>query len=158
MLPIHRGNNIMPISSTPRFTLPLLNAAQAHKEITHNEALLLADALLLPAVQSLALNTPPPAPQAGRCWIIGAAPNGAWAEFAHHMAVFTEGGWRFIAPVTGMQVWITPENLFARYANMQWVLPGTAIAPVGGTTADSEARSAIAAIIVLLQQAGLCAP
>ncbi len=145
----------MPASTTPRFALPLLSTAQAHKEITHNEALQLADAILCLAVMSLPGNTPPVSPLPGQCWIIGASPTGAWTGFAKHIAVFGEGGWRFIAPVAGMAAWIMSENLYARYMNLGWSTPAMIALPTGGAVIDSEARNAIAAIVQQLQAHGL---
>ncbi len=64
---------------TPRFSLPLLATAQAQKELTHNEALLLIDALLHGTVEGGPVSDPPPAPAAGQCWLVGASPTGEWA-------------------------------------------------------------------------------
>jgi Protein of unknown function (DUF2793) len=143
-------------STTPRLALPLLHPAQAHKETTHNEALLLADALILPIAQSLPLNTPPASPLAGQCWMLGAAPTGAWVGKSHQIALYSEGGWRFIAPFPGMTIWVATEALLARYSGTAWVIPGAIAAPNGGTTIDVEARGAIVAILATLQNAGLC--
>lgn len=65
--------------ATPRFALPLLAVAQAQKEAMHNEALTLIDALLHATVEDGPLAAPPGAPMEGQCWIVGAAPTGAWA-------------------------------------------------------------------------------
>lgn len=55
---------------------PLLAAGQAQKEITHNEALTLADALISGAVEAGPLNAPPSAPTPGQMWIVGDNPSG----------------------------------------------------------------------------------
>ena len=65
-----------------RFGLPFLAAGQAQKELTHNEALALIDAVLCPAVESAGLETPPGSPSVGQCWIAGVSPTGAWADAA----------------------------------------------------------------------------
>ena len=69
------------MNATARFALPLLHAGQAQKELFHNEALVLADGLLQPCVEALGLDTPPPSPAPGQCWIVGDSPTGAWAGF-----------------------------------------------------------------------------
>ena len=64
--------------ATTRHGLPLLQAGQAQKEVTHNEALVLLDLLAHPAVEGV-LATPPAAPTPGQGWIIGAGATGAWS-------------------------------------------------------------------------------
>src|SRR3546814_15984185 len=63
---------------TPRFALPLLAVAQAQKEVTHNEALTLLDALVHAAIEAGPLATPPASPAVGPCWIVDADATGAW--------------------------------------------------------------------------------
>src|SRR3546814_15958049 len=86
----------MPI--TPRFSLPLLAVAQAQKEVTHNEALTLLDALVHAAIEAGPLATPPANPALGQCWIVDAAATGVWSGAENAIAIWTAGGWRFAAP------------------------------------------------------------
>jgi hypothetical protein len=160
-----------------RLRLPLLAAGQAQKEITHNEALALIDAGISAAVEAMEVDTPPAAPQTGQCWIVGPAPSGAWAGNAETVAIRTEGGWRFLPPVTGMQAWVKDQQLWAVREAAGWVAgavraqklmvggqqvvgarePAVA-APSGGGTIDAEARAAIALLIERLAAHGLIEP
>src|SRR3546814_7014737 len=92
------------LPTTARFQLPLLAAAQAQKEVTHNEALTLLDALVQPVVEAGPQNSPPLAPAVGQCWLVGAAPTAEWSEAAGTIAPWTAGGWRFAAPFAGMRL------------------------------------------------------
>lgn len=92
------------MDGTARWALPLLFAGQAQKEITHNEALVLVDALLHGRVESADLDNPPGAPAIGQCWIVAGGASGDWAGHAGAVALWTDGGWRFIAPRTGLSV------------------------------------------------------
>lgn len=164
----------MPNDATPRLGLPFLAAGQAQKELAHNEALALADAAICPAVQAVGVNTPPPALVAGQCWIVGAAPTGAWAGQAQTLAVWTAGGWRFVPAIDGLQVWVLPDRVWAVRDAGQWrvgelrcnrlIVGGQAVvgarqgavaAPTGGTVIDAEARAAIGAVIARLSAHGL---
>jgi hypothetical protein len=90
---------------TARHRLPLLAVSQAQKEITHNEALTLIDALLHPVVEA-ELTEPPVPTEAdnGKCWLIGTAPTGMWQGKAAQIAIWIGGGWRYFAPAVGMRL------------------------------------------------------
>jgi len=161
-------------SVSDRLKLPLLAAAQAQKEVTHNEALALADIAVQAVVQSVAPAAVPVAPVPGQCWIVGPAPNGVWAGQAGRIAAFTSGGWRFLVPFEGMQAWSVADNVHVRRDASGWVVgvvTATSVsvgglqvvgarrprvpAPAGGATVDAQARSAIAALISGLEAHGL---
>ena len=141
--------------ATPRFALPLLAMAQAQKEVTHNEALTLLDALLHAAVEDGPLNVPPDGPSEGKCWLVGAAPGGVWAGEAGAIAIWTAGGWRFAAPRAGIRAVRLTDGAWLRYDGGGWIEPATIAGPAGGATVDSEARSAIIALILHLGAQGL---
>lgn len=136
-----------------RWNLPLLAAGQMQKEVTHNEALALVDALIAPVVITSGVNDPPTAPVAGQCWLVGAAPTGAWSGAALYLACWTSGGWRLIAPRSGMTVRKEAGSML-RYDGAQWLGPAQVAGPVGGSVVDAEARAAIVALIAALQAHG----
>jgi hypothetical protein len=47
-----------------------LQAGQAQKELTHNEALALIDMLLHAQVESMTVATPPGGAVVGQCWVV----------------------------------------------------------------------------------------
>jgi hypothetical protein len=129
------------------------------------------------AVEVLPLATPPASPALGACYIVAASPTGAWAGKAQYLAAFTSGGWRFIAPVEGMAAYVKASATWAAYRQGAWeigVVRGSSLmlggqqvvgsraaaiaAPSGGTTVDSQARTAIGLILAALHQHGLIDP
>ena len=141
--------------TTPRFALPLLGVAQAQKEVTHNEALTLLDALVHPVVEAGPLASPPAGPADGQCWIVGAASTGAWAGQENAIAIRTGGGWRFALPREGMLVTRLTDGVRLRFDGTIWAGPGTIAPPSGGSTIDSQARSALSTLILHLAAQGL---
>ena len=159
---------------TPRLKLPFIVPGQAQKELFHNEALTLIDAAVHAAVEASPLVQPPASPQEGQCWITAAGAGGAWAGKDHQLAMWSESGWRFVAPVAGMSVWNKAAGYQIRWRGDGWddgQIDGSAVriageqvvgerqpavpSPSGGTTIDEQARSAIDAIIVALMSHGL---
>lgn len=162
--------------TTARFALPLLQAGQAQKEIDHNEALARIDAALHPLVIAAEAVTPPTSPVDGQAWLLGAAPTDAWAGQAHALAEWTDGGWRFVAPTTGMAVWSLAVGRYLRWDGAAWrdgelaatvlrvdgvqVIGAQAAAipdPSGGGVIDGQARSALAALLAAARAHGLIA-
>lgn len=162
------------MGATPRLSLPFLNAGQAQKEFIHNEALQVLDVLIAGAVEEEPRAAPPTSPSLGAAYLVGAAPTGAWAGKSQSVAAFTSGGWRFIAPVEGMTVYVKADGRWANYRLGAWemgVLRGSSLnidgqqvvggragaigSPAGGSTVDSEARAAIAEILSAMRTHGL---
>jgi hypothetical protein len=136
-----------------RFALPLLAAAQAQKEITHNEALALIDGIVHPVIESAGENAPPAAAAVGQAWIVAAGASGEWAGHDDDIALMTDGGWRFVTPVAGMQAWLAGAR--AIFVDGAWTTPPAYGAPAGGAVIDAEARNALSTLAVALAMAGL---
>lgn len=143
------------VPSTARLALPLLAMAQAQKEVTHNEALTLLDLLVQPVVEAGPLAAPPPSPGAGQGWIVGVGATGDWSGREGALALWTAGGWRFVAPSAGMRTLRLSDESWLRFDGGGWIEPATVASPAGGATIDSEARAAIAALILALVGHGL---
>lgn len=158
---------------TPRLALPLLQPGQAQKEMYHNEALARLDLTVQAAVFAVGTNIPPESPEPGDAWILGGAPTGEWAGRAHAIAGWTEAGWRFVAAAEGMAAWMLESGGFALFYDGGWhqgeahgrlIVEGEQVVgaraeaiedPDGGTLIDTEARSAISAILAALREHGL---
>ena len=160
--------------ATPRFALPFILPGQAQKELFHNEALVVVDAVLQAAVEEGPRAAPPDSPAAGQCWIVASGGSGAWDGHDGALAVWIDGGWRFIAPAVGMSVWDKAGGVPRRYDGSAWsggrvACAGLSVAgkdvvgerlpavpsPSGGTIIDVEARAAVDAVIAALKSHGL---
>src|SRR5207237_9871608 len=98
------------MTNTPRLALPAIEAAQAQKHVTHNEALTLIDALTQLAVESRTLTAPPGTPADGSCYIPAPAATGAWSRWGGQIALFSGGGWVRISPLSGRTARAEPER------------------------------------------------
>lgn len=139
-----------------------------------NESLQALDSLTAAAVEEPPRNDPPETPSVGTCFLIGTSPTGDWTGYPAALATYSAGGWRFAAPIEGMEAWVRSESVFAIYTQGTWEI-GTVFGsrvligdtqvigpqaspisdPSGGTVTDSEARAAISSILAALRQHGL---
>jgi len=164
------------MDDTARFALPQLAPGQAQKEWFHNEALQLIDLLLCPVVEGAALATPPADPAAGACYLVASGATGAWAGKDDMLAGYTEGGWRFIAPVEGAQLldrssgqtilrregaWesgiVRAQQLEIEGVTLVRERQAAIADPAGGSIVDSQCRTAVAAMLSMLRAHGLIA-
>lgn len=160
--------------TSARYEFPFIIPGQAQKELFHNEALVIIDAGLHPAVEGAPLDAPPVAPTPGACWLIGPGASGAWAGKAGMLASWTASGWRYVRPQPGMTVWDKAGGYHRRWTGTAWnagEIAGSAVhvgglkvvgarqpsvaPPSGGAVVDAEARAAVAALIVSLKSHGL---
>jgi hypothetical protein len=147
---------------TARYGMPLLLAGQGQKDVTHNEALLVVDALLCPVVEHAELATPPVDPVAGQCWLIPAVATDAWESRRGQLAAWTAGGWRFLELPSGASLFDRHSGRTIRRTDTGWMIDrwrgeaAPAIAtPSGGPVIDTEARAAIEGLITRLVGIGL---
>jgi hypothetical protein len=159
-----------------RFALPLLQPGQAQKELFHNEALIALENIVHVVAESIGEDAPPADAAPGQAWIVGLTPAGAWEGQAGRIAAMTQGGWRFVAPVTGMTAWLQDAGHWLWWDGSNWnrdtiPVPGISVGgvrviggqqpaiadPAGGTTIDDEARAAISALFAALRSHGLIA-
>ena len=121
-------------------------------------------------------NDPPASASEGSSYIIGAAPTGAWAGKSGQLATMSASGWRFLAPIDGLSALVRSNRLRAEYFAGSWEIgvaraekveiggqqllssQGAAImSPSGGTTVDTQARTAIDQMLAMLRSHGLIA-
>ena len=122
------------MTDTPRLSLPVIEAAQAQKHVTHNEALTVLDCLTQLAVESRSLAAPPASPAEGGCYIPAASATGAWSGWDNQLALFSGGGWLRLAPVPGLKAWVRDERLTLTYEDAVW-RDGIALTANGGRAA-----------------------
>ncbi|HEY4775548.1 MAG TPA: DUF2793 domain-containing protein [Xanthobacteraceae bacterium] len=116
---------------TPRLGLPYIEAAQAQKHVTHNEALDALDAFIQLAVESRSLTSPPGSPAEGDCYIPASGATGAWSGFDLAIALYSGGAWVKLAPPPGTKTFVKDERLTVTFADGVW-RDGIALTAQGG--------------------------
>lgn len=138
---------------SPRWALPFLFAGQAQKEMFVNEALARLDALLHAVVEGEAA-VPPADPAEGDAWIVGADASAEWAGRENEIACYQSQQWIFVAPVDGMLAFDRTSRT-RRVFGGGWSIAPAAPELSGGSAIDSEARTAIGAIVAALSHYGM---
>ena len=93
------------MTNTALLGLPFIEASQAQKHVTHNEALRILDAAIQVAVQDVTRTAPPAGPAEGQRHIVAGSPTGAWTGQAKAIATWQDGAWAFLAPKNGWCAW-----------------------------------------------------
>ena len=93
------------MSETANLALPLVQASQAQKHVTVNEAMVRLDAVSQLVLASMTLGTPPAEPAEGACYAVAPGATGDWAGRDGQIAVADNGGWAFLAPAAGWRAW-----------------------------------------------------
>jgi len=119
---------------TVQFGLPLVQAAQAQKHVTVNEALARLDALAQITLVSRSVTVPPLVADEGQAWAVPGAAVNAWAGQGGRIAVFANGGWVFVAPRAGWRGWIADEHVTALFDGAAWRAGALAVGESGAAS------------------------
>ena len=122
------------MTNTPRLGLPLLQAAQAQKHITVNEALVLLDGLGQLVLASTTSTTPPGLANDGDCYAIPVGGVNEWAGHDGEIAIYSNGGWVFAAPQRGWKAWVVDLESFAMFDASGWLAGGVALSANNAAT------------------------
>lgn len=108
------------MTQSTHLALPYIDAAQAQKHVTHNEALQLLDALVHLSVSARDQAAPPASPTEGQRFLVGAGASGAFAGKDFQIATFLAGAWVFLIPRAGWRVYVETETLLLVYDGASW--------------------------------------
>jgi hypothetical protein len=108
------------MTETANLGLPLLEAGQAQKHVTHNEALAALDAIVMLSVADRDHNAPPAEPEEGARYLVKSAGSGGFAGKDDQIAHFTGGAFVFYPPRAGWLAYIEAESQFAVFDGEGW--------------------------------------
>lgn len=143
---------------SPVLNLPYLQASQAQKHVTHNEALRQLDLVVQLRVVTVNGETPPAVAADGEVHALGSNPTGAWAGQAGKLAAWLDNGWQFFDPVPGWRAWDLSTSQLMAWNGTAWRplapesqnLDGVGI----GTTSDATNRLSVQSDATLLSHGG----
>lgn len=150
------------MSSTlsPRLALPLVQAAQAQKHVTVNEALMRLDLAAQLVAEAMDTAAPPVAPADGALWGVAAGATGDWSGRDGTLAAQVNGGWVYLTPAAGWRLYDKATGRVLVHDGSAWqglagALDLDHLAGLGiGTTSDATNRLAVASPAALFTHAG----
>jgi len=142
------------MTDTANLGLPFIDASQAQKHVTHNEALRILDAAIQIAVLDMTRTAPPPAPAEGQRHVVASGATGAWAGQAQAIATWQDGAWAFLAPKPGWTIWSLADQAIKAFDGSLWHDAGALLDNVPklgvNTAADTTNRLAVGSNAALL--------
>ena len=128
------------MATTLNLGIPLVDASQAQKEVTINEAFRAFDAIFRGTVEDKDLATPPTNAIAGAVYIVAASATGDWAGHSNALAYYDQI-WRFVTPSNGMRVWVRDEVQHYLFNGSSWISQASGriggFSPLQGTSIRS---------------------
>lgn len=112
------------MADTPNLVLPYIQAAQAQKHVTHNEAIRLLDGMVQLAVVSRTLTAPPGSPVDGERYIVASGATGAWATWDLNVAFWIDGAWVRLVPRVGWIAYSVADAAHYAWNGTAWVAFG----------------------------------
>lgn len=141
-------------NTSSKLSLPYIQANQAQKHVTHNEALRTLDTVVQLSVVASDERTPPADPAAGDRYVVAVNPTNDWIDAAGKIAVWDENNWQFLDPQQGWTAWDQTAKTLIVYDGEAWETvekPLQNLEFVGvNTTADDTNRLAVFSDATLL--------
>ena len=112
------------MADTPNLVLPYIQAAQAQKHVTHNEAIRLLDGMVQLAVVSQVLTAPPGSPVDGDRYIVASGATGLWTGWDLNVAFWIDGAWVRLIPRPGWVAYSVADAGFYSWTGAAWATFG----------------------------------
>jgi hypothetical protein len=114
--------------------LPLVDAAQAQKHVTVNEALARLDTAAQLRLVSISETVPPTTATDGEAYFVPTGAVNAWDGHSDEVAIFANEGWVFLAPKIGWRAWIEDITENAMFDGLIWREGAVALSTGGAVT------------------------
>lgn len=147
------------MTDTPHLGLPLIAASQSQKHVTHNQAIVMLDAIVMLSVIDSTHTAPPGSPAEGDRYKVASGATGAWAAWDLNIALYTSGQWVKLVPKTGWLCYDEATGVLTVWDGSAWTgLEYLTIAGAGDgtltklgivTAADNTNRLAVKSDAVL---------
>ncbi|MCF6273703.1 MAG: DUF2793 domain-containing protein [Rhodobacteraceae bacterium] len=121
------------MAETYNFEMPLLDAAQAQKHVTVNEAVARADAVAQMRLVARGVSVPPVAIN-GAAYAVGTGATGDWAGQGGNIAIRSNGGWVFLTPKAGWRGWDETTGEAVTYDGTDWQSDAVVVSTGGSGT------------------------
>ena len=105
---------------SPNLILPYIQASQAQKHITHNEAIKLLDGVVQLGVLSRIVAAPPGSPVDGDRYIVASGATGLWAGWDLNVAFYVDGAWVRLIPRVGWTAYSVADAAFYVWTGSAW--------------------------------------
>lgn len=122
------------MSETYQFSLPLLQAVQAQKHVTVNEALCRLDAVAQLRVSEVGAVVPPSLPAESQAFVVGGGAAGDWSGKDAQIALWFNGDWEFIAPRIGWRAYDEATDTACVFDGQDWIAGAQAVSASGSAT------------------------
>lgn len=110
---------------SPVIGFPYLLSNQSMKHVTVNESLRLLDGLVHLSVQDRVQTAPPGSVAEGDRYLIASSAAGDWSGHDGELALYSDGGWIFLTPVTGWRAWVISEAELLVFDGNEWRSAGS---------------------------------
>lgn len=117
--------------NTANLQMPLLQQSQAQKHVTVNEALSVLDSIAQLTLESMTTSAPPSAGVEGQGFAVPVGATGDWAGAEGAIAIFSNAGWRFVAPMAGWKAYVKDEARAYLFDGAEWQGDAVATSPNG---------------------------
>ncbi|MEM0945802.1 MAG: DUF2793 domain-containing protein [Pseudomonadota bacterium] len=119
------------MGETVKLGLPLVEASQAQKHVTVNEALARVDTLTQLTFVSRSVGAAPIDETDGAAYWVPAGATGAWEGRDGRVALWLNQGWTYLTPATGWRAWIADEGAPAMFDGVDWLTGTGSVSPNG---------------------------
>jgi len=113
------------MSNSTNLGFTYLEASQAQKHVTVNEALRVVDAVIQLSIIDRDLTTPPSLTSPtddGKVYIPASGATGDWSGHVGEIAFFVDDAWQFVSPKEGWRGWVQDENVEVHWSGSAWAL------------------------------------
>lgn len=122
------------MARTANLQLPLVQASQAQKHVTVNEAFGIVDALSQVTLASMTDQVPPVSVADGTAFAIPSGATGAWSTEVGKIAIASNGGWVYVVPRAGWRGWVSATGKSVLHDGATWVEAAVAVSVHGAAS------------------------